>query len=986
MKRFAILVQSISFLMYLCTSCVDESLVKLNSSEVQFRFSVSTAEEGLVNVKSSSHDVSTGVNDVWVVVFEGDDKQIKTSVKAVSVGNDVYYATLEAADLENTKLLVLANIERIMAANANFGRDYDELKSNLVVQLNKKDKLIVQDASPVPMASELEPYSASEINFELKRSAAKVTVGVASGNTKYKLLGANLASVASRGYVFDGLSNTNYNIGNYAGIVTGDTYSTDMALGVSTDGLTTPPLYVFDTPKDNKPSVIVKGEFDGVVGFIRLALWDASKEYYDVERNNQYIVNIRSITIAGYPTADEAINNAPSNDLVGADITVTDPSAHDIVSNGAQYLGVSNSSLIIYNSGNVDNLLATVCTYTCAQNWVDQGSKGIITATGEGLTLADGSKESQFDLTAVDKATQDVKIDCDKSFQNGTLTLHIGNLSKVIHVEKRDSLPATPDELLFENVTVGDQKGSEVRDDIQFSGESGKYDLKDQQGNLYFSNTGKLYVLVSANVGYGTSLRDRTGEFFIASSEDDGRTKVAFAQKKLDIYSELTQIRPYTFVGTFHRANETAERIIRIKTTEKAGSKWKALVVAGQDFIELDGDRSPDAGITKYAYGVADINNPNAGAKDDANWKTASDVEANGKFTSAQKGKILISGEITNDTPCVYFRVGMKSTLPGGATGAPRYGLIALMHATGIHMIYVRQGEADDYLMRPSDPITGGDAIGQARLLAKKVAPFNLTLNKTLRDQQTKFYDFTNDGEKAVFTDYPSQGGYFFQGNPSRAYYPIGKKEDVGWQHNNINGDIDLYPAGYRLFVDGVPENYGSVVGSEMRQSFWLNPHDGMEQSSYDNMLRGYIADGYYDRRPMRVPNTQGHQEEGYDIYNLEDVNGTKYTIPTLVDEGAEIGYAGMLLYNPYNYASIFVPANGSRFGSLENMNFGKLRGTGAESNLWSSTISGGSAWYLATGYYYAYKPGSWSGSMQFVFDNYKSSREEAFSLRCAVK
>lgn len=984
MKRFAIIVQITLFLMYLCTSCVDETLVKSGTSDVQFRFTISTAEEGVVDVKTKG-DTSADINDIWVLVFKGDDKKISTSVKATSVGNNAYYANLDKNDLENSELLVLANIERVMATSAGFGTTYGELQSKLVVQLNRnKEGLIVQDASPISMVSDLNSYNGLSLDFTLNRSAAKVTVEVDASNTKYKLLGTNLAHVASKGAVFEENTLTDYGVGNYAGIVSGDTYSTDVMLSESTDGLTTSPLYVFYTPKDNQPSIIVKGEFDGVEGYIRLALWEARDNYYDITRNHQYIVKMKSISIAGYRTADEAIKNAPSNELVGAEISVIDPSAHDIVSNGEQYLGVSNSSLIIYNGGEVDNLLATVCTYTCANDWINNGSQGFIRVTGDGLTLAGGNKEKQFALnsTSTKEATEDVKINCDKDFQTGTLTLHIGNLSKVVHIEKRDSLSATPDELLFEGVTVGDQKESAVRDEIQFAEESGKYELERQQGNLFFSNTGKLYVLVSANVGYGTNLRDREGEFFVASSEDDGRTKVVFTQKKLDVYSELAQIRPYTFVGTFHRANETAERIIRIKTTDKVGSKWKAIVVVGQDFIELDKNPSPDQGITRYAYGVENIDKPDGSAKDDANWTTATEVENNCQFRADEKGKILISGEVTTDTPCIYFRVGMKSRLPGGAIGAPRYGLIALIHATGTHLIYVRQGESDDYLLRPSDPIPGGEAPGQSRVMAKKISPFNLTLTKDLRDKLTKWFDFP-DGEKADFTDYPSQGGYFFQAYPSRAYYPVGSVADVNWQKTSKEKAKEVFPDKYRLPKDGVDNNSGSVVGSEMRQSFWLNPFNGQERSSYDNMLRGYIADGYYDRRPMRVPNTQNHQNEGAaNIYEFETVDEVTYRIPTLVGEGAEIGYAGILLYNPYNFASIFIPANGSRFGSLENLIWGQVQGTGAESNLWSGTYFNSNAWYLATGYYNT-PNASWVYSWKFVLDNYKSSVNEAFSLRC---
>ena len=101
-----------------------------------------------------------------------------------------------------------------------------------------------------------------------------------------------------------------------------------------------------------------------------------------------------------------------------------------------------------------------------------------------------------------------------------------------------------------------------------------------------------------------------------------------------------------------------------------------------------------------------------------------------------------------------------------------------------------------------------------------------------------------------------------------------------------------------------------------------------------------------------------------------------------MVGKGAEVAFAGMLLYNPYTYASVFVPGTGSRFGqfSFGALEEGRLIGTGAQSNLWTSTISGGSMWYLATGYYLS---SSGSGS-SFVFDNYQSiPGMEGFSVRC---
>ena len=108
-------------------------------------------------------------------------------------------------------------------------------------------------------------------------------------------------------------------------------------------------------------------------------------------------------------------------------------------------------------------------------------------------------------------------------------------------------------------------------------------------------------------------------------------------------------------------------------------------------------------------------------------------------------------------------------------------------------------------------------------------------------------------------------------------------------------------------------------------------------------MLRGYIADGYYDRRRMRYPNygsplnrtdrQNGSKDGAFGTYqgiamDESTNNAIKYPIPTVVDEteGSDMAFAGMLLYNPYNFASIFVPAVGSRNGPMG----GRLQAMGA--------------------------------------------------------
>lgn len=990
MKRVFLFFHIMALCAAISVSCVRERLPDGGGDgPVKLRLTISALDETVVETKAAGDDL---ISSIYVLVFDGntDNAKLIDWAEASSVGAQTYYASLKPSTTSGY-VYVMANVSQAMARMGDLGgMTLEIVKAKLVVLLDMSgDRLIIEDPMFGPMNSQLLDYSstdalrnADKIEVGLKRTFAQVAVTNQSANASYEILGANLGNAPVKGYVFqDAPGIPLVSLGNYAGNVSGDTYSVEQMMREvsATDPTSVDPLYSFESAATNEPFVIVKGSYDGVVGYHRLNLWNRTTEqYFEIKRNYKYIVTINRIATPGYRTAQQAIDSKASNRDVDYDVTVVDPYSHDIVTNGKQYLGVSNSELVVYRTGAMQNFVATVLSFTIPadQTW----SPGQITAVGDGLTLSGASGTGKtLSFPAAETKGYEVKVNFAANFTSGTLTLQVGDLGKVVTITKKPNLPAVAEEMKFEKTSIGDRGLSgTMKKNIYFASESGMYANPDPADDIFKASGNELYAVVRANVGYRDHVSERTGEFYVAASDNEGRTKIWFYQEKLDVYTQLVQIKPYTYVGTFHRADQTAERIIRIRPLVPDASKtWTAMVVVGEDFIELDTDRSPDPGITEYPYGY-DESDPNNTAKyDNAVWKTDAEIEANCQFRSDQKGKSVVTG--TGDR--IYFRVGMRSQLAVGdaaKTTAPRYGLIAFLHQSGTHLIYVRQGECEDYLLRPTDPID--DNPGIRRTDAVRILPYNITVpddKKTLKQ-----YDVPVSG--GALTKYPSQGGYFFQGDSRRAYFPVGSEAEVGWTNNSrVNtGGTEVCPTGYRRPADGADGNSGMIVGSEMRQSFWLKPRNGEAQSNYDNMLRGYIADGYYDRRVMRVPNTQGHTNEGVNVYSQMPAfieNGVTYgpfTVPTMVGEGAECAYAGVLLYNPNNYASVFVPATGSRFGQMSPD--GRLQGTGAESNLWSSTNYGGQMWYLATGYYYG-------GT--FVFDNYKSATGmQGFSIRCVKK
>jgi hypothetical protein len=365
------------------------------------------------------------------------------------------------------------------------------------------------------------------------------------------------------------------------------------------------------------------------------------------------------------------------------------------------------------------------------------------------------------------------------------------------------------------------------------------------------------------------------------------------------------------WVGTFHRWNQTGERIIKMRNT----GEWTATVTQGAGFIVLDaaGTNDPNWGSSSAALG----NDPGF----DNNYPV------NGTATSLSGNGII------------YFRVGMKGKLAYiGAT--PRYGLIEINTDKGTKKIYVRQGEEADYIMRPKDPNPGN--ANNPRPYAMKFSPFNLAdpLRGTGGDNVTMHNEMTY-GETTFnyqkFTDYPSQAGYFFQwnlggGNIHKAFNPVNTISAIsGWITTNTTWrkTMEPCPAGYRHPNDSLQ----GPVTSEIRQSWYATPDNETystvpTNTNLENSLWGFYADGFSDRLVVASsPNGTDSTTVSFNSSNLSAITNT------------DVAYVGRLIYNPTTYASIFLPAPGTR-----GIN-GTLTSSGTFATYWTSTCNNDYGW-----------------------------------------
>ena len=491
--------------------------------------------------------------------------------------------------------------------------------------------------------------------------------------------------------------------------------------------------------------------------------------------------------------------------------------------------------------------------------------------------------------------------------------------------------------------------------------------------------------------------KHETFRIILSAGDEDGGSlqreiKVNISQygKRFDFNSEWGGT---AYVGAFYRNNEIGERIITGQQGRRNSEKespeykgrikyWKARLVDG-DFVILSSTPSFDP--------YAGTDNPG-------------DPEKYTVYPNPYKGE---DGTYVEGKGRVYFRIGLTGKNPGAN---PRYARVLVTHYGEVtddgtpwdfnEYIYIRQGEADDYIMRPGteDPITKGPLAGQARNYARKFSAFNLTAPGYYNGQNDDYIQL--NPRQGKFVKYPTQAGAFFQwGLPKDsvdtyfrlAYHPT-KFTENHWtnmiqffniaatgMHFPVWGEaqgaaeamydygyhnvFELCPDGYHRpsdgYIDRISHNgpypnyrdqnnnpvvvdvYKDVIPttitdysddiaySEWRQSvfeqplggdvgklpnvggydgspgvggikvdryqtMWKNADDTGEAQQYITFSLGFYADGFYDRRPIRMGSDEFYS----------------YGVST---DNAQAAYVGLLVYNKATMASVFFPSAGRR-------------------------------------------------------------------------
>lgn len=959
-------------------SCRDEEIIRHAGNGKDMCFIVRTQDEQVITTRTANDD--NALSDVYALLFTGsdDDSRLVTMATATTTNTDpnasvrIYFANITEENSQGARsFCILANVASIINSyQAQWNNEKPTLKevrealiSKLGTRSAPNNNQIVNDPKFAPMASTLQVFNQiTTDNYEvtLVRATAKVTVTDNSANTHYSLQGASLGNVAKEGFVFAETNKATkpQEVGIYVG-KEGDTYSLDYMMRDIAEGTkATEPLYAFETYADGKPFVLIKGEYDGVTGYHRINLYQdkSKKEYYDITHNCHYQVVINKIYTTGYKTAQEAIDSGGSGvNEVNVDITVSDGTSNDIISNGEYYLGLSNSEYWYYGDWEKELDIATIQTDAPAGvlkevtlRIVEGGSHDQIMLVKNPFTDPDHNLSVKFPLTVL----------------KAEAVVRVGNLTRKIMIHRGTGKMAFGGSYELDDDFVFGKVVSQNTEEQWIGFSNAKATADDDSGNKeYISNgSGKqaLYMLMKSNIKMDptTSNVVKESTLMLSKANDEGHTKIYVCQETYDIFnknesSEAKIENPY--VGAFWRYNQTGERVIKMTLTGGGSTEltWEAVVAVGSDWILLQKGASPDPNI----YG------PEGG-------KSLPGDAENFQLTN---GKDYINGDGTE----LIFRIGLKDKLPN--IDDHRYGLIIVnTYLNGVaknhYRIFVRQGDAPDYLFRNSDG--GYNNWSGTRDKAIQLSAYNLTDPKLGKGTSGNFtshnvmqLDYYNNSDPTFhrneFTEFPSQAGYFYVWNvapgqtiknpslkalnpslPSsenymRAFHPIfctgmtSTLFSLELREPNIPGDDKFYrdvttleytpegdpcPYGYRYPSVGEKITSGgkvftetSVSYSETMQSLAFNPTITDQSTMSDYTLWGYYADGFFDR--LTINTTSLSLNRGLTPISKDNLvaKGQSEDMLTRINNssGNDIGYAGMLIFNPYNYSSIFFPATG---------------------------------------------------------------------------
>ncbi|MDH6343836.1 hypothetical protein M2480_002189 [Parabacteroides sp. PFB2-12] len=369
-------------------------------------------------------------NNRFLVVLE---KQTSTCQLLILANPE---ASFYKGDTEETVAFTTANIKSWLGGTSPKSLGFT--KSNLYsIPLNSPQTTIPFAGKYLPMCAQFTTPSTG-ITKDLKidndgsaisltRNTAKVILENEAPN--FELYGITQVRNAPRyGYWYAQASLPTWN--GETDKLTHYTTTGNIANVNSSSDQTTTPIYLFESAKENKTHLIIKGTYQGNDYYYKMAIVGNTSPpaQIDLLRNYAYTFTITKVYGTGHRYLTDAIN-APefNNDLVDVTLTVTDVSAYETTAFDDYYLSVSNSIYMGFGNNTTDEY--EICSIVLGGATLPTNRQIVLPS---GLSLVGENSIS---------ANRSVKVKFAESFTSGEITLKYGNFQKKITV-MRNTLPS----------------------------------------------------------------------------------------------------------------------------------------------------------------------------------------------------------------------------------------------------------------------------------------------------------------------------------------------------------------------------------------------------------------------------------------------------------------------------------------------------------------------------------------------------------------
>ena len=468
-------------LAFLPVSCSDDSPV--TGSPL-----LPEAPEGKVNVFLSLHKGSdyespatrsgtaadeTIMGPPWVLVFLGNDKDATflEAVQANMTSAGELYAQLSACN-SSVVLLLISNADELIQVklgSLTTTTTLSDAVTNLLLYGDPSDSPVAgNSALAIPQATV--PFTGKKIPMSaycpLPQIITGTTVGTVGTPLRLKRIVSKLyvdasGAHASDGFILTGVSVINvpvqgalaFEYGNVNetlpitaqftdyGHKSGSASRLDNPIIASSTGFAGHitagmgsedyPVYVYETaggPAD-RSDVILAGKFDnGPVRYYRASLKNSKGEKLAFKRNYLYTLNLVRVEGGGYSTMDEAIAAPSGSSGILCNVTVVDDS-HEITGNGVYYLGLTNSSYVLYTDEEQKDV--TVCVIG-----TNAYSRPGSTVTPGVVSMSSGIAGVTLKTTSISADSTAIKLDFAKGAQGETtLDVQVGGLRREIKLK-----------------------------------------------------------------------------------------------------------------------------------------------------------------------------------------------------------------------------------------------------------------------------------------------------------------------------------------------------------------------------------------------------------------------------------------------------------------------------------------------------------------------------------------------------------------------